>query len=197
MSQDVIDLLVGEALPLRNRRPITKQQSQLSFEALFETKQPGNFPIQERFAVATFIAALHQDQAAQNFYGNKLRIIDATLVTIIEQVAASALTQGPYGAYPAGPLSHENSEGLLWHADAAVKEKLGIKLTSALEHAHFLIFHPRDANQNHLNALLKADWQVAEIVTLSQLTAFLSYQLRVAHGLRILNKVSACENPKG
>lgn len=38
----------------------------------------------------------------------------------------------------------------------------------------------------HLQALLDAGWSTTEIVTLSQLVAFLSFQIRVVVGLRVL-----------
>jgi len=182
MSQDVIDRLVGAASELRNRRPITKAQTQASYEALF-LKETEQFRQEERFALALFIAVLHRDEQAQAFYAKKL---SQPRGEIIKQAAATALTQGPYGSYPDGPLSRENSAGLNWQADETLVEKLGERLVRALEHAHFLIFHPRDANKNRLEYLIAAGWDTPSIVTLSQLVAFLSYQLRVAHGLRIL-----------
>jgi len=191
MSQDVIDHLVGTALKLRERRPITKEQTQISYEALFETTQPAHFPLSERFAVALFVATLHRDQAAQIFYANKVRNFDDTLADLIIKTANNAASQGPYGHYPQGPLSRENLDGLDWRAEATTAQSLGSKLTRALEHAHFLIFHPRDASKSHLERLTQAGWDVQAIVTLSQLVAFLSYQLRVVHGLRTLNATPA------
>ena len=49
-----------------------------------------------------------------------------------------------------------------------------------------LVLHPRDAAAADLQALLDAGWSVEGIVTLSQLVAFVSYQVRVAAGLRVL-----------
>lgn len=49
-----------------------------------------------------------------------------------------------------------------------------------------LVFHPRDASPAHLQALLDAGWSNAGIVTISQLVAFLSFQIRTIAGLRIL-----------
>jgi CMD domain protein len=63
---------------------------------------------------------------------------------------------------------------------------LGARLTTALDHAHLLIFHPRDAAPASLQALLDAGWSTTDIVTLSQIIAFLSFQIRVAAGLRVL-----------
>jgi uncharacterized protein YciW len=52
--------------------------------------------------------------------------------------------------------------------------------------AHLLVFHPRDAAPARLQALLDAGWSTTDIVTLSQIIAFLSFQIRVAAGLRVL-----------
>jgi uncharacterized protein YciW len=51
---------------------------------------------------------------------------------------------------------------------------------------HLLVFHPRDAAPRALQALLDADWSTTDIVTLSQIVAFLSFQIRVVTGLRTL-----------
>ena len=51
---------------------------------------------------------------------------------------------------------------------------------------HLLVFHPRDAEPAALQALLDAGWSTTDIVTLSQITAFLSFQIRVVAGLRTL-----------
>ena len=44
-----------------------------------------------------------------------------------------------------------------------------------------------------LQALLDAGWSTPEIVTLSQLVAFLTFQIRVAAGLRTLAAAGAHE----
>jgi CMD domain protein len=63
---------------------------------------------------------------------------------------------------------------------------LGRRLTAALEHAHLLVFHPRDASAAALQKLLDAGWSTTDIVTLSQLVSFLAFQIRVVAGLRTL-----------
>ena len=49
-----------------------------------------------------------------------------------------------------------------------------------------LVFHPRDAAPASLQAMLDAGWTTTEVVTLSQLVAFLSFQIRVVAGLKVL-----------
>jgi CMD domain protein len=91
---------------------------------------------------------------------------------------------GPYGAYPKGPLSVENVPGPVYAP--AESAALGARMAAALAHVHMLVFHPRDANPAALQALLDAGWSNAGIVTLSQLVAFLSFQIRAVAGLRTL-----------
>lgn len=52
------------------------------------------------------------------------------------------------------------------------------------------MLRPSEAAPAHLRALEAAGWDADGIVTLSQLISFLTFQLRVAHGLRVL-----AENP--
>jgi uncharacterized protein YciW len=59
-------------------------------------------------------------------------------------------------------------------------------LAAALEHAHLLVFRLRESSPDALAVLLNAGWSTTGIVTLSQLVAFLSYQLRVVVGLEAL-----------
>ena len=63
---------------------------------------------------------------------------------------------------------------------------LGARLSAALDHMHLLVFHPRDAAPAALQVLLDAGWSTTDIVTLSQIAAFLSFQIRVVAGLRVL-----------
>ena len=105
----------------------------------------------------------------------------------IERGAAS----GPYGRYPEGPLSVEDKAGPSFRVSPSNREKLGARLAAALEHAHLLVFHPRDASPAALEALLDAGWSTTDIVTLSQLVAFLTFQIRVVAGLRTLANAPA------
>ncbi len=68
---------------------------------------------------------------------------------------------------------------------------LGDRLGAALEHAHLLVFRPRESSPAALVALADAGWSTDGIVTLSQLVSFLAFQLRVAAGLRLLTNEEA------
>src|SRR6185312_12419586 len=73
----------------------------------------GDFGPLERHAVAVFIAGLHGQDAIKAFYAEKLRSSAATDATraALEAEIAAAKSQGPYGAFPKGPLSKEDTKG--------------------------------------------------------------------------------------
>ena len=198
-ATDVIDALAGiapgSALDVaRNRRPQARDHAQASYDALFHPADPGNVTVTERFAVAAFVAGLLGDVEAQRFYGSGVAGSSAPPAlsgAAIVAAAAGAPWQGPYGSYPAGPLSREDVPGPTYRVPDAQRATLGTRLTVAFEHAHMLVLHPRDAAPEHLQRLLDAGWDTPGIVTLSQLVAFLSYQVRVAAGLRTLAATEA------
>ena len=191
---DVIDTLAGIApgSPLdavrRTRRPVAREHAQKSYDSLFTPADFGDFGPLERFAIAVFVAGLHGQEAIEGFYAEKLRsaaATDATRAALDAEIAA-AKAKGPYGAYPKGPLSKEDTAGPVHRVAKEHLEALGPRLAAALEHVHMLVFHPRDADVRSLQALLDAGWSTTEVVTLSQLVAFLSFQIRVVAGLKVL-----------
>ena len=63
---DIISTLAGLAPgdpvdALRDRRPQARANAQVSFQALFEPADPGTFGLDERLAVALFVAALAEE----------------------------------------------------------------------------------------------------------------------------------------
>ena len=190
---DVIDTLVGIApgSPLdaiRARRPEARAHAQATYRALFAPGVPGHVTGQERFAVGAFVAGLHGDAAIAAFYAVRLAASGAStaLREAVDAASTEAKGQGPYGSYPAGPLSREDTAGPGYHMSAPTRGALGPRLAAAFEHVHMLVFHPRDAAPAALQALLDAGWSTTDIVTLSQIVAFLSFQIRVVTGLRTL-----------
>jgi CMD domain protein len=196
-TPDVIDQLAGVSRghpldALRARRPQSRLHSQQSYLALFEPALPPTaaFTLVDRFAVATFVALLHGQPPATRFYADGLARLGASreLINAIATEAASGDAEGPFGRFPEGPLSAEDAPGPSFRVSVLSADVLGLRLTAALAHAHLLVFHPRDARAQDLQALLDAGWAVDDIVTLSQLVSFLAYQLRVAAGLAILRR---------
>lgn len=197
-TQDIIDTLAGiepgSALDaIRARRLQARENAQKSYLSLFEPVDTGDVSLVERAAVAFFVVGLHREPNVAAFYRSKLAATadGVRLIEAIEVEIARGETSGPYGVFPAGPLSGENKTGLIYRASAASKPTLGARLAAALEHAHLLVFRPRDAAASDMKALLAAGWSTTGIVTFSQLVAFLSFQVRVVSGLRTLAAVNA------
>jgi CMD domain protein len=189
---DVIDILVGIAPGskmdgVRANRSEARKHAQASYTALFEPREWGGVTADERFAVAAFVAGLHGEPQTSEFY--RSRLSPALRAAVAEEIATAG-TRGPYGSYPPGPLSAEDTPGPTWRVRPPGCRDLGARLTAAFEHTHMLVFHPRDANAGSLQALIDAGWSTADIVTLSQLVAFLAYQIRVVAGLRVLARCS-------
>jgi CMD domain protein len=184
MSADVIDRLVG-IVPgsrldsIRAMRPQARENAQRSFAALFAPEAPGGVSLAERHALAAFVAGLHREKEVQAFYGEGYP--DAGHAA--EEAAAGAV-EGPYGRYSAGPLAGESRDGPAFRVRR--RDALGARLAAAFEHAHMLVFRPREASAEDLQLLLDAGWSTTDIVTISQLVAFLSFQIRVIAGLRAL-----------
>lgn len=192
-TKDIIDTLAGiepgSALDaIRARRLQARDNAQKSYLSLFEPIDAGDVSLVERAAVALFVIGLHREPTMAGFYRAKLAATadGARLVEAVDVEIARGETSGPYGAFPAGPLSVENEAGLVYRVSAERKPELGARLAASLEHAHLLVFRPRDAAAADMKALLAAGWSNTGIVTFSQLVAFLSFQVRVVTGLRVL-----------
>lgn len=192
---DVIDLLAGiepgdRLDTIRRHRLQARTHAQESYRALFApaAPAPGTVTPAERLAVAAFVAGLHLQPDAAAFYAAALVAQDAGagLAQAIAAEVSRGAAQGPYGRYPAGPLSREDTSGPVYAVGEAQRAVLGARLSAGLAHAHLLTFHPRDASPEALQVLLEAGWPATDIVILSQLVAFLSFQIRVVVGLRAL-----------
>ena len=129
---------------IRPQRTQARDNAQLSYLSLFKPDSPGDVPLRDRYAVAVFVAGLHGQAQVEAFYRNGLAGFeggDALADRLTAEIARGAAT-GPYGHYPAGPLSGEDVPGETYRVAEC---SLGKPLAAALEHAHLLVFHPRDA----------------------------------------------------
>ncbi|MFI6601744.1 CMD domain protein [Nonomuraea sp. NPDC050536] len=183
MSTDVIDELVGiepgSALDaLRARRPEAREHAQRSFEALFTPSD--DVSLDERHAIAAFVTGLHQDPVVAEFYTDRL---PEEFREVIAKEIEAGKTTGPYGKYREKELKAEDVDGPRF--DSRVPDE---RLAAALTHTHLLVFRPREAGPEALRKLQDAGWTTTGIVTISQLVAFLSFQVRVVAGLRLLEK---------
>lgn len=183
---DTIDSLAGLApdSSLRAARPTARLYAQKSYEALFVSPAEGLLPLSQRLAIALFVAELHRDgPSIEHYRALLLEAQETEMVSAISDAAAAGLTNGPYGVFPSGPLGAESSEGFSYSADHNI---FGVHLGAGLDHAHLLVFHPRDANRAAIQKLVNAGWSATDIVTLSQLVSFLTFQIRAGAGLRVL-----------
>ncbi len=190
MTNDVIDQLIGtqegDALfDLRTQRPDAKRNAQASFDALFSPDDVTHASRLGRLTIAYWTIALSQS-AAVPYYADLLGAESPETLIALDTALPDAITSGPYGDFPEGPLTVENLDGLHWQPSPELTSVLGERLTAALAHTHLLTYRPRDASADALQALLDAGWSTTGIVTLSQLVSFLHFQLRVVAGLTVL-----------
>ncbi|NBN64772.1 CMD domain protein [Pannonibacter tanglangensis] len=193
--QDTIDRLAGITAGsavdrARRGRAAARQGAEEAYRLLLQPENPGDVSLTERHAVALFVAGLHQDARVVTHYRNLLDKSDPTdgaLAPAVLQAARSGAINGPYGRYPEGPLTREDKPGPAHEIEPDVAVLLGERLTAGLNHAHLLVLRPREASAAELQKLLDAGWTQTGIVVLSQLVAFLAFQIRAVAGLRALD----------
>lgn len=191
---DLIDALVGIAPgsaldALRAKRPVARSDAQATYDGLItHPTDLTRATAVERTALGYWVAALSRADGLAGHYRVLLDAADPGLRAAIDAALSGALTTGPYGAYPEGPLSAEDEDGPHWTAPDALRGAAGERLAAALEHAHLLTYRPRDASPDALQALLDAGWSTDGVVTVSQLVSFTQFQLRVIAGLGVLKE---------
>ncbi|MBD8063691.1 CMD domain protein [Oceanitalea stevensii] len=192
VSADVLRELAGVPAggavdALRDLRPAARENAQLAYRLLFAPDDDGEVSVLDRLAVALFVAGLHRDERAVSHYRRALLGAggsDALAATLVAEAGTAAVT-GPAGTYREPGLAAESDPVPDYRVVA--REVLGERLSAAVEHARLLVLHPRDARPAALERLAAAGWAAGGTVTLSQLVAFLSYQLRAAAGLSVLH----------
>jgi alkylhydroperoxidase domain protein/CMD domain protein len=178
-SDDIISTLAGvspgsPAAELRAQRPEAMEHAQRSYTALFDpAERVGLSPI-ERFAIALRVAAIHAATEAADHY--RQRLVGAGASPPI--VAAAALEDAGAGSQP----------------DPEVPPRI----QAILRHADLLSTHPVDASPDDLQALADAGLATVEIVVLSQIVAFVSFQVRVVVALQLIaGRVPEQQSPTG
>ncbi|MFD7872302.1 CMD domain protein [Microbacterium sp. NPDC059771] len=190
MTDDIVDR-IAEVTPgldaLRRRRPITREQLQASFDALFRPVSVQHASQAERELIAAFATGLAgADDPTALFYADRAEAADPERAAVVRAELAGAAATGPFGAYTEAGLQGESTDGLRYAPDATATDALGGRMAAALAHAHLLVLRPREASAADLGRLLDAGWTPDGIVTVSQLVSFLAFQQRVVTGLRVL-----------
>lgn len=169
-----------------DRRAEARRQAEEAYRLLLVPDMPGAVSVAERRAVAAFTVGLHAEPATVAHYQGLLEAVSPDLAPLVAKLAKANAGDGPWGRFPSGPLSSEDRVGSPFKLTDDDRAALAPRLAAALAHAHLLTFHPRDATQDDLRRLIEAGWTTPGIVTLSQLVAFLAFQVRAVAGLRTL-----------
>jgi CMD domain protein len=143
------------AARLRARRPDLTRFSQASYGSLFEPVSDEGLSLRERFVVALRIALAEGDDDLAAWYRERL------------------LTDGG---------TAHTTEAV--HAFPAASPELSAREVALLRHADLLTTRPTEADRPDIAALRDAGLTTREIVTLSQLIAFVAFQVRVLATLR-------------
>jgi len=140
----------GSALAaLREQRPETLRHAQGSYLALFEPDDPGGLSQAEREVIGLRVAVLESAPALAAHHRSRLQ----TLGVSPDDIAAIVAEPG---------------------ADV-----LPARLLAILEHVELLTLSPRDGSPEALAELKQAGLAARDIVTISQIVAYLSYQVRM------------------
>ena len=191
---DVIDTLAGIApgSPLdavRAQRPQARLHAQASYDSLFAPLSEADATRPERFAIACFVAGLHGRPEMEAFYG-RASPPPARLPRCRPRSARPWRRPGsrdPTAIIPKGRSVPRTRPARSIASPRPTRDALGARLAAAFEHAHMLVFHPRDSAPPTCRRCSMPAGRRRAIVVISQLVAFLSYQIRVVAGLRVLN----------
>ena len=164
---DVINAILGtdeESVigQVRRQHPENAAQLQAYYDALFSPvpESEAAFPLAYRFLVAVRVASHTGSESVATWYADRAREIGVTDADL----------------YPVKDI------GRPWDGNTV--------LDAAIRHADWLTTRPADASPEALQALKDAGLSPAGIVSLSQVIAFVSYQLRLIAGLRALGGVA-------
>ncbi|MCC8395370.1 hypothetical protein LJ656_22535 [Paraburkholderia sp. MMS20-SJTR3] len=151
----------GAVAALRAARADATRYTQGSFDALFDARATG-LSLAERLAAASYAAGLSAAPEAARAYRERL-------------LASGSSADGAIAA-----LDRFVADGVT-HANAA-----DTRLGAILTHTHALATLSPSADRSALLRLKQAGLSTPDIVALSQLVAFVTYQVRLAAALRAL-----------
>ena len=163
-AADVIDSVLGIAEgsaldALRARRPEARARTQTSYAVLFNPLDPGGLSPPERFAIALRVAELHDASALAAHYRARLA----------DEAGGEALAAAIDSGSPSAAVTP--------------------RAQAMLRHAELVTLNPSAGAAVLMEALEEQGLTAAEIVTLSQIIAFVAYQVRVAVSLASIAEV--------
>lgn len=192
-SYDVLDRALGiepgdRIDVLRTARAETRRNAQLSYEAIFEPAVPNGLSVAERYALAVAVARWHGETPLSAHYEAEFlrREPQESMIAALRDVVAAGTTTGPYGEYRESGLAGESVAGLRLEVPESARAVWGDEVSALLAHVHMLVFRPREASAEALRVLLDEGWTSTDLVCVSQLVAFLAFQIRYANGLSVL-----------
>lgn len=147
---------------LRNQKPTLVVELQEYYDSIFQptAESAAALSVADRLVVAVRVASHTNSTAVADWYANL-----ATGLGVSTDV-----------------LAHARATEHAWTGDTL--------LDAEIRHTDLLTTHPVDARPDDLQALKDAGLTPAGIVSLSQTIAFVSYQLRLAAGLRAIGGLS-------
>lgn len=178
-QSNIIDLIAetpSQLAQLRRQRPDATANAERSFSALFEPEDAKDLPISWRYGIAVFIAGISGQRRAYEFYADLLADeAPSSFNAGVEAAIAHGISTGPYAG-----------GDFITFAQIAHEHDVEAGFIAALDFAHLLTFHPKDATPAAIGHLQEAGFSDDAIVSLAQLISFTAFQLRVAHGLSVL-----------
>jgi CMD domain protein len=162
-GSDIVDVVAGLSpgsplATLRRQREAFVRHTQGSHDVLIAPADPAGVNLLERAVAALRVASIEHDTALMEHYRTRLQQIGADAQTI--------------GAAEQGTASKD----------------LQPRLAAILDHVALVAAAPGTATRERLDALRQAGLTPRDIVTLAQIVAFVSYQVRVVAGLRALGQ---------
>ncbi|MET0303489.1 MAG: hypothetical protein ABW040_05530 [Microbacteriaceae bacterium] len=151
---------VGSDAP-RDHRPEVRDAAQASHHALFDVPADDPVPGVDR---------------------GLRHLVAARAARLEGDGAAAEFYLAQADAADAASLVHDG-------ADGAAGVAASRRVRAALRYVDLLVERPAAATADDLNGLVAAGWSPAEIVVIGQIVGLVSYQVRVAQGLRILDDV--------
>ena len=176
----IAGLDAARAAALTGHRPAVGAAAEASLSALLDVADGDEAPGLDRATrLLSAARAAHVDRSRE--------LLDYYLELLAEEDgAADGGADG--GADGAAVDVHALVTG---GADGAAGRGASRRLRALLRHVDLLVLRPAAATPDDVDALVVAGWSIPEVVVLSQIVAFVTYQTRVAAGLAVLNEVPA------